>query len=80
MHGEAMGNDEIAATRANLGWKWPPYEIPGDIRAAWDMREKGARAEKEWSTRFAAYKTEFPALAAEFKRRMAGDLPTGFGD
>ena len=78
MHGEAMGNDEIAATRANLGWKWPPYEIPEDIRGAWDMREKGARVEKEWRTRFAAYSSEFPALAAEFERRMAGDLPAGF--
>jgi transketolase len=80
MHGEAMGNDEIAATRANLGWKWPPFEVPEDIQAAWDMRDKGARAEKEWRTRFAAYQSEFPALAAEFERRMAGDLPTGFGE
>ena len=80
MHGEAMGNDEIAATRAHLGWTAPPFEIPADIRAAWDMREKGARVEQEWRTRFAAYKSEFPALAAEFERRMAGDLPSGFPD
>ena len=80
MHGEAMGNDEIAATRASLGWKWPPFEIPEDIRAGWDMRDKGARAEKAWRSRFAAYQSEFPALAAEFERRMAGDLPTGFGE
>jgi transketolase len=80
MHGEAMGNEEIAATRAHLGWASPPFEIPADIRAAWDMRDKGARVEQEWKTRFAAYKSEFPALAAEIERRMAGDLPNGFGD
>jgi transketolase len=80
MHGEAMGNEEIAATRLNLGWTSPPFEIPADIRAAWDMREKGARVEQEWRTRFTAYKAEFPALAAELDRRMAGELPAGFAD
>src|SRR5580700_4279290 len=80
MHGEAMGNDEIAATRLNLGWTSAPFEIPAEIRAAWDMRDKGARAEQEWRTRYAAYKAEFPALAAELERRMAGDLPSGFAD
>jgi transketolase len=80
MHGEAMGNDEIAATRKHLGWTAPPFEIPADIRAAWDMREKGARVEQEWKTRFAAYKAEFPALAAELQRRMQGDLPGAFAD
>ena len=64
----------------NLGWTAPPFEIPADIRAAWDMRDKGARAEQEWRTRFAAYKAEFPALAAELERRMSGDLPSGFAD
>src|SRR6202050_1889380 len=80
MHGEAMGNEEIAATRLNLGWTSPPFEIPADIRAAWAMRDKGARVEQEWRTRFAAYKAEFPALAAELERRMAGELPGGFAD
>ncbi len=80
MHGEAMGNDEIAATRVHLGWTSPPFEIPADIRAAWDRRDKGARVEQEWKTRFAAYRSEFPALGAELERRMAGDLPSGFGD
>ena len=80
MHGEAMGNEEIAATRLNLGWTSPPFEIPADIRAAWDMRDKGARVEQEWRTRFAAYKAEFPALAGELERRMAGELPGGFDD
>jgi transketolase len=80
MHGEPMGNDEIAATRRNLGWTSPPFEIPAEIRAGWDMRDKGARAEQEWRTRFAAYKSEFPALAAELERRMEGDLPGGFAE
>ena len=80
MHGEAMGNEEIAATRLRLGWTAPPFEIPAEIRAAWDMRDKGAKAEQQWRTRFQAYKAEFPALAAELERRMAGDLPKGFGE
>lgn len=80
MHGEAMGNEEIAATRLRLGWTAPPFEIPAEIRAAWDMRDKGAKAEQQWRTRFQAYKAEFPALAAELERRMAGDLPKGFDD
>src|SRR5580692_5924851 len=80
MHGEAMGDDEIAATRLNLGWTAPPFEIPADIRAAWDRRDKGGKVEQEWRTRYAAYKAEFPALAAELERRMAGDLPNGFAD
>ncbi len=80
MHGEAMGNEEIAATRVRLGWNYPPFEIPADIRGAWDMRERGARVEQEWRASFAAYKSEFPALAAELARRMAGDLPSGFDE
>jgi len=80
MHGEAVGADEIAAARAHLGWSAPPFEIPADIRAAWDLRDKGNRVEQEWRARFAAYKTEFPALAAELERRMAGDLPSGFAE
>jgi len=80
MHGEAMGNEEIAATRERLGWTAPPFEIPAEIRASWDMRDKGAKAEQEWRTRFQAYRVEFPALAAELERRMAGDLPKEFDD
>ena len=80
MHGEAMGDADIATTRKTLGWTAPPFEIPADIAAAWDRREKGAKAEKEWRTRFAAYKQEFPALSAELERRMAGDLPAGFDE
>src|ERR1700691_5888124 len=80
MHGEAMGNEEIAATRLRLGWTSPPFEIPAEIRAAWDRRDKGARVEQEWRTRYEAYKLAFPALAAELKRRMEGELPGGFAD
>jgi transketolase len=80
MHGEAMGAEDIATTRKTLGWNSPPFEIPGDIRAEWDRRDKGAKAEAQWRTRFAAYKQEFPALASELERRMAGDLPAGFDD
>jgi len=80
MHGEAVGADEIAAARAHLGWDSPPFEVPADVRAAWDMREKGNRVEQEWRARFAVYKAEFPALAAELERRMAGDLPSGFAE
>ncbi len=77
---EAMGAEDIAIARKTLGWTSPPFEIPADIRAAWDRREKGAAAEREWRTRFAAYRQEFPALAAELERRMAGDLPSGSDD
>jgi transketolase len=80
MHGEAPGAEEIAAARAHLGWKSPPFEIPDDIRAAWDQREKGARAEQQWRAQWAAYETEFPALAAEFARRMEDVLPSAFAE
>ena len=80
MHGEAMGEADIAVARRELGWSSPPFEIPADIRAAWDRREKGSAAEREWRTRFTAYSQEFPKLAAELERRMAGDLPAGLDD
>ena len=80
MHGEAMGLDDIAIARKTLNWPSPPFEIPADISAAWDRREKGAAAERAWQGKFNAYKKEFPALAAELERRMAGDLPPGFDD
>ena len=81
MHGEAGANaEDIAATRKNLGWTAPPFEIPADIRAAWDQRDRGAKAGQEWRTRFNAYAKEFPALAAELERRMAGELPGGFDE
>jgi transketolase len=78
MHGEAVGVEEIAAARKNLGWSSPPFEIPQPIREAWDMREAGARLEQRWRTLWTAYRAEFPALAAELERRMNGTLPQGF--
>ncbi|NLB99668.1 MAG: transketolase [Pseudomonas formosensis] len=77
-HGAALGEDEIALTREALGWKHGPFEIPEDIYAEWDAREAGARAEQQWNEKFAAYQAEYPELAAEFKRRMAGELPADF--
>ena len=76
VHGAPLGAAEIEATRAHIGWPHPAFEIPADVYAAWDARAKGAAAEAEWNTRFAAYAAEFPDLATEFTRRMAGDLPT----
>ncbi|WP_339842376.1 transketolase [uncultured Halopseudomonas sp.] len=79
-HGAALGDDEIALTREQLGWKHGPFEIPDDIYAEWDARQSGSQAEQQWNQRFAAYQTEFPELAAEFLRRMAGELPADFAE
>jgi transketolase len=75
-HGEPLGADEIAATRQHLHWPHPPFEIPAEVRAAWDRRDAGARAEKAWRRRFKRYQREHSALAAEFERRCSGQLPT----
>ena len=77
-HGEPLGGDEIAATRAALGWTHEPFVVPEDVRAAWDQRARGARAEKSWQRRFNRYRREFPELAAEFTRRMQGKLPANW--
>ena len=77
-HGAALGDAEIALTREALGWSHGPFEIPADIYAEWDARDAGNQAEQQWNDKFAAYQTEFPELAAEFTRRMAGDLPADF--
>jgi transketolase len=74
-HGEPLGAEEIAATRAALGWSHEPFVVPEDVRAAWDQRARGEKAEKSWKRRFNRYKREFPELAAEFTRRMKGELP-----
>jgi len=74
-HGAPLGDEEIKATRENLGWKHEPFVIPEDIYAGWSAREKGKKAEQAWSDKFAKYKAAHPALAAEFERRMKGDLP-----
>ncbi|WP_374479982.1 transketolase [Zoogloea sp.] len=75
VHGAPLGNAEIEAARAYIGWNHPPFEVPADVYAAWDAKEKGAVLEGEWNNRFAAYAAAFPELAAEFTRRMAGELP-----
>lgn len=74
-HGAPLGADEIAATRQSLGWEYGPFEIPAEIYAEWDAKEAGAAKEAAWNTKFAAYKAAYPELAAEFIRRVNGDLP-----
>ena len=78
VHGAPLGAEEIEAARKLIGWSHAPFEIPADIYAAWDAREKGAVLEKQWNDKFAAYAAAFPELAAEFKRRMSGDLPVNW--
>jgi len=77
-HGAALGKDEVAAARVQLGWNHPPFEIPADIYAGWDAKKKGAEREAAWNALFAKYKSAHPDLAAEFERRIAGDLPADF--
>ena len=79
VHGAALGQAEADATRKALGWDYGPFEIPADIYQAWDAKFHGAKLEADWNERFAAYEKAHPALAAEFKRRMAGDLPADWG-
>jgi transketolase len=74
VHGAALGAAEVAATRAALDWPHPPFEVPADVYAAWDARGHGAAAEAAWQQRFEAYARAFPELAAEFQRRMRGEL------
>jgi len=80
VHGAALGAAEVAATREALGWPYAPFEIPADIAAAWNAVDRGAAAERAWDAKFAAYSAAYPTEAAEFKRRMAGDLPADFAD
>lgn len=77
-HGEALGAEEIALTRAALDWHEAPFEIPADVYAAWDARPAGAQAEQQWNQVFEKYRAEFPAQAAEFERRLRGTLPADF--
>lgn len=74
-HGAALGDKEVAATRENIGWTHPPFEIPRQVYDGWDARVKGAAAEAQWNEKFAAYARKFPEQAAEFQRRMKGELP-----
>jgi len=75
-HGAPLGKDEVAAARVQLNWPYPPFEIPAEIYAGWDARGKGAEREAQWNSLFEKYAASHPDLAAEFKRRMARDLPT----
>lgn len=77
-HGAPLGAEEIAATRQHLGWDYAPFEVPADVYAAWNAAEKGAKLEAEWNALFAQYQAQYPKLAAEFERRMAGRLPENF--
>ncbi|EOW9216566.1 transketolase [Vibrio cholerae] len=77
-HGAPLGNDEIKAAREFLGWEHAPFEIPADIYAAWDAKQAGASKEAAWDKKFAAYAKAYPAEAAEYKRRVAGELPANW--
>lgn len=79
-HGAPLGDAEIAATRAAIGWNHEPFAIPAEVYAGWSKKAFGATQEVAWNQKFTAYAVEFPALAAEFKRRMAGDLPANFAE
>jgi len=80
VHGAALGAAEVQATRDALGWTAAPFEIPNDIAVAWNAVTRGVAAEHAWNERFAAYRTAHPVEAAEFQRRMAGDLPDSFAE
>ncbi len=77
-HGAPLGEAEVAAARERLGWTAPPFVVPDEIRAGWDARTRGAAAEKSWQQRLSAYRAAHPELAAEFERRLRGELPAGW--
>jgi len=77
-HGAALGEKEVAATREAIGWRYSPFEIPQAVYAGWDARKRGAAAQRRWKKLFAGYEKQYPAEAAEFKRRAAGELPADF--
>ena len=77
-HGEPLGEAEVAATRAAIGWSHPPFEVPPALYAAWDARGEGAAREAEWNRLFAAYAQAYPTHGAEFQRRLRGELPADF--
>jgi transketolase len=80
VHGAALGDAEVAATRAHIGWNYPPFEIPTHVYEAWDARTKGEGLEKLWNNKFAEYAAVYPAEAAEFTRRTKGDLPANWAE
>jgi len=80
VHGAALGPAEVAATRAALDWTAAPFEVPATVAQAWDARERGASAERDWNARFERYREVHPELAAEFERRVRGELPAGWSE
>ncbi|MDX1491435.1 MAG: transketolase [Pseudohongiellaceae bacterium] len=80
IHGAPLGDEEIAATRKELGWDYPPFEIPQEIATAWDSRDKGFAAESQWKETMVRYEEEYPELAMELVRRLKGQLPSGFAE
>ena len=80
VHGAPLGEAEVAATRRALDWPYPPFVVPTGVRAAWDARSRGAAAQADWDARFAAYRAQYPHEAAEFERRMRGELPPQWRD
>ena len=74
-HGAPLGADEVALARETIGWSWPAFEIPAEIYRGWDARQRGAEFEAEWNDKFSAYAKRYPEDAAEFTRRVNGDLP-----
>ncbi|HET8870273.1 MAG TPA: transketolase, partial [Aquabacterium sp.] len=79
-HGEPLGGDEIKLTRDAIGWSHDPFVIPAEVYADWDAKAEGEQLVNDWNKRFAAYEKAYPELAAEFTRRMAGDLPANFAE
>ncbi|MEJ2714202.1 MAG: transketolase [Acidihalobacter sp.] len=77
-HGAALGEDEVALTRKELGWKYGPFEIPDEIYAGWNARDKGAAAEADWNAKFDAYRAAHPELADELQRRLNNELVADF--
>lgn len=80
VHGEALGEEEIAATRKEIGWEYPPFVVPEEVYAAWDHKAEGKRIEAEWTAMYEGYKAAHPELAAELERRLAGDLPANWSE
>lgn len=77
-HGAPLGDEEIALTRKNLGWNYAPFEIPAEIYAQWDAKEKGKQAEQAWNEKWTAYSQAYPELSAELERRLSGELPANW--
>ncbi|MEE9160440.1 MAG: transketolase [Gammaproteobacteria bacterium] len=79
-HGAPLGDDEIALTRESLGWKYGPFVVPDEYYEAWNAKERGAQLEAEWNIKFSIYKEKYPQQAAEFTRRIKGELPENWSE